>query len=244
MNLKQLAKYIVLTLIVLAFFVAGSQSLQNSNRSALYYSDLKPDEYSIVYAVIPDTVDSRSPLSPDNAMGEITQARIALSMEDILRYDEERPIEALIVHPSAFDFLDLEWTKQASRRGVVMVNVNGYVKESGLLRGDLCDQQSEASVPWGNYYLIVSKGIRAHDPAQQAEVERAFYEECKNPGGYTMGRASQGPLDPLNAELDVLALVSKISTHMMAVDGFQRAIANPDATATVPPLAIIPTATP
>lgn len=107
------------------------------------YND--PASYRIAYLSAEGAIPTESGLSPHSSLGQITQANIAHSMDDIYRLEAEAPIEALIIHTSAYSLADREWIASAARRGVVLATINLSRLELAELQSGYCTKQQAQS---------------------------------------------------------------------------------------------------
>ena len=194
-----------------------------------------PSEYSIVYF----TKDADDPIVSENSLiTEISQARVASEWDQVLAYHNERPIEALMVHLSAFAAADTDWTAARVREGLAIVTIDMHVEESAILRGSSCDlARADAYInPYADssshYFLAVTFMISADNPADQAAVEEAAFNECKSSGTTSYGR---GTHYHLTTEGTVMDLVNITMSHVDGIRDFRTKRENPHAEPTVAP---------
>jgi len=163
-----------------------------------------PTNYRIVYFIAPDRVADSSFISSANLFVERSHALVASSWEEVIQLDGEAPIEVFVVHQSAYDLLDFEWTAAAARRGVVLAVVNLYFAEMVNLQNNNCGRQQAATIPENpyiahnvDYFMIDSFVLLTGNPLEQPLAEAVVYDTCTpNPAiksrVFTFGLVSNG----------------------------------------------------
>jgi hypothetical protein len=190
-----------------------------------------PANYNIAYIIGEDFDELDDAMTaPDGWVPKITKADVFTSWDALIEADAEETIEALIVHPSAYESADLEWTAMAARRGLVMVVLDMYTAESAALRGSACSAATASKYPdnfkadrekgyYDDYYLVMTFVIVAKDRSQQAAAETAAFDECTaRPPAFTYGQSSQGMISLAEEERDYY-LPQLASVIMIHIDG-------------------------
>lgn len=229
------------------FFVNAAQSDDpvplpaSGDLSSLLPAD--PAGYRIVYLIPSDSVSSENVLSPDNLMGEVTQALIANKWEEVLNYHADQPIQALIVHGSAYGVVDLVWVAEAWRDGMTVAGVNLPFAEFAELRDYECARQSAKTyqLPFtGNYFFAASQLISAESAEAQAIAEEHELNKCKedyeSPVNVRIQVSYKSGAGPLDTEEDVYRFTRTLLFQMGMIterkQNFENRFAEPTAVPT------------
>ncbi len=140
-----------------------------------------PSDYVIVYLTNPSTeVNADSPLA---LIPDISKAKIASRWEDVVSYNAQKPIEALIIDKSAYELIDFSASAQLSRRGTVIATINMYAQEQIEIRNSNCDRQKPAkNSPFRkgeDYFLVTVHLIQTEDPKDLDRAINMSYENCE-----------------------------------------------------------------
>lgn len=198
-----------------------------------------PANYQIVYFVAPGAIPEGNITSPRNLLGQITQAKIAYKWDDVIGFDVQKPIEALIVHKSAYELVDKNWTAAAARRGVVIATINMYAAEQAELRNSNCDRQNPKQSPFKpeqDYFLVAVYLIQTENPADLDRILEGSYANCKI--GESTGRiyeSSRGTHLTLGTEDEVEALTNSLIGAIDLVRDAKENFANLSMSPTLPP---------
>jgi hypothetical protein len=194
-------------------------------------------KYQIVYLVREGTVPDDSLQSPTNLLGRLTQADVAYSWDDVIRFNAT-PIQALIVHQSAYELADRQWIADAYSRGMVLASLNLSGAQHSLLRNSECAAAKAGAVGanevlGANFYITTGFAIEAgndHDFAIASSGHQRCEEEFEGltVGVYTSGVAEQGPLNQeQQVQAFVQTVVDQINTLSTARNKFADSVATP-----------------
>jgi hypothetical protein len=207
--------------------------------SNVMVSEVDAARYQIVYLVREGAVPPDSLLSPTNLLGQVTQADIAYSWDDVIRFNST-PVQALIVHQSAYDLADRQWIAAAYGRGMILASLNLSPAQHALLRNSECAGANSGSVGvnemlGANFYVATGFIIAAendHDYAIASTGHQRCEEEFEGltVGVFTSGVAEQGPLNQENQiQAFVQTLIDQINTLTATQTNFANRFANPTA---------------
>lgn len=106
-----------------------------------------PNTYTIIYLVTSDGFEPRGFTSPDGMLVELTAAHVAQNAEELRSLRESitiHAIDAVIVHESAYEWVDREWTSTLAQTGTPIAVINMYMPEMAELIDDDCMRQLAA----------------------------------------------------------------------------------------------------
>lgn len=190
----------------------------STDLTSLFLGD--PATYNIVYLVDSKAMTDESLISPNNSLGEVMKATALSTWEDVIRYDAEQPIQALVIHESAYSTIDREWVEKAWRGGVTIATINVSFAEFAELRNYECARQKAVNYksPFtGDFYYMAAQIIIAKNSDEQGLVEDQILGNCNNDhgiGSYTRYKSGAGAF---GREEDVYYFTAKLIGGIEAV---------------------------
>jgi len=210
-----------------------------------------PAQYRIVYFIAPGTISDESLISPNNLLGEMLPSGIAYTWDDVVRIDRETPIDAIIIHRSAYDLVDRTWAAQALRRGVVFSVINMYYAELAQMQNDQCGMREAANYPdpfagqGYDYFYINAFLVFAENPAEQSLVEASAFDTCVQNPQITAGVRfySHATHRDLAVDGHVMGFVQTLMVHIDGIRGTKTSFENRNLPATLVPFLETPVLT-
>lgn len=204
---------------------------QTSQHNDLPYA-INNSRYQIVY-LVHENVPAESPFAVGDNLAQQIGATSTTLWQRVLKFDAQRPIDALIIHESAYQLIDFSWTAAASRRGVVIAVINMHLPEiAEIINSDCLRQASRRHInPFAelNAYYYMDMGLAlTDDPTEQHLAEEAVYHGCsRNPAiqsqVYGIGYATHRPL---TTDGEIIALGNVLDTYLRIMYDFKQSFQN------------------
>ncbi len=163
-------------------------------------------EFRVVYISAEGSIADSSLLSPQRFSNQSGIA-IAHTWDDVLRLDEQEPLQALLIHESARPFIDTTWVQAAYRRGVVIGGINLFFRDMSGIVGNYC-VHANAESPYRDrdffvlYYYVLTV-LPGPDSTTAAAINDQALMRCRAAhritiGGFLMSDGEgQGPISSL-----------------------------------------------
>ena len=193
-----------------------------------------PGEYQMIYLTDPNAHYSSHLIAPDGLFVQFGQIDVAYSWEQVMSFNDQSSIQALVIHQSAYDLVDGEWLGAAMRNGVVVAGINMHFREIAYIVDDRCALQSESVNPFADgqtdYFYVSGSIIRASHPEEQDIVDRAVSETCVRPTNL-QGKVftnSYSTHSRITNEYDVANLVESLMNTVALIENSKRIFETPD----------------
>ncbi len=194
----------------------------NFEEHAAALSQINVFDYHTIYLIAPDTVPTESVASVERLESTLGVVP-AYSWDDLLALDAQRPINALIVHESAFAMVNITWTQNAYRnRALPIVGINLYFDSMATLTGDNCLNRSAQPPFEPDYFVLKQAYATAEIPAEREQAIEELLNVCdKEDIGqiYTYAGEVQageiGSQHPLQDETDLTNLIDHFPTFFL-----------------------------
>ena len=140
--------------------------------------------YHLVY-LFSGEGDPSDPLAPTH-MEAALNARTATRWSDVLTYHEQRPIDALLIHRSAFETVDWEWVSRAYHYDGMVIGLMDATYEEfvNLVRAPCLSpaafREEEGTRGVAAYQIVVGD-----EPEEVEFVKNAYYTGICGPDAYT-----------------------------------------------------------
>ncbi len=170
-----------------------------------------PVTYNIAYAVDANSVVDSAWFSVDGLLSSALQAHVVTNMAGLFTFADDVNIDVLIIHASAYNWIDHSWVNQLEQRGVAIAAINVSIGQFAELTDDNCIRQngdaymSVFETLAENYYYVSFTQIFAENAEDEAIIRNAFETDCSrgqppfNVGAsqiaYLSGFKSDGQLD-------------------------------------------------
>lgn len=116
------------------------------------------DQYRIVYFTLSTTTNSTSAVQQPpvtiRQMADNIASEVITRWEDVIAFDRETPLDALLIDGRALFLVDKDWATAAYQRGVVIGGFNILGSEMATLVGNPCIETSDFAEATPNYILV------------------------------------------------------------------------------------------
>lgn len=231
-----------------------SSELDPQSATALLWNELTQSPYRIAYFATADAVTDEetqdSWLTPSRLLEGMTPPFVINNMDELRQLENEAPIEAIMLHQSAYDMIDREWLKPLLRRGVVLVTLNIPMVNVAELRNDSCtlariDQINLDDETSGlDFFYIRDSHIFVENEADFQPLEAYIKQTCGEESpettppqlaarAYWGAGSAQGTL---SSDFDLQQFQGLFTSHLLSLRSAQKHFAERDLPPTPIPL--------
>lgn len=179
--------------------------------------------YNIMYLISENTASN--PLIAADQLADLLGAKIVSSWAEFLSLNAEQPAAGVLIHASAIDWVDPDWTRDAYRnRRIPIVGINLYFDEMATLTGNSCLARGAVNPFEDDYFVGQFYAAWAENAVDVSILTTAYLDTCatESPnGGEIIGLSTgtarvskSGSQQPLTSSDDV-AVLRDILVHYL-----------------------------
>jgi hypothetical protein len=155
------------------------------------------EDYRVAYLVTPESIESISFFDVDTLLEAIPSLLVASSWQEVMQLEQESPLHGLVIHASAYPWVDTQWTQNAYARGVVITVVDMTFKQRADVTGDKCEFPLTPATENGNPFtwnkdydpekgsVVISSywALRVTNEADRWSIAQRLLHECGKDDG-------------------------------------------------------------
>ena len=145
------------------------------------FESRSPFDFYIAYLIAPDAALG-SELMSEQSFIDTFGAKVFHSWNAFAEQNELTPFQIVMIHGSAYDFLDLDWTRWAYRNQVILVGVGTSFEHYIEITGDRCVKDPNPSLADRAQLQIMTFTYSwiYKDESRRTQIDPADLASCEN----------------------------------------------------------------